>query len=76
MIHHDVDFYGKHTKSQIFLHEPGFEPGAAGWEARMLPLKYAAPNYSKDFASQVKFQSNQPFIDLFAASAIRKKLIA
>ena len=25
--------------------EPGFEPGAAGWEARMLPLFFAAPSY-------------------------------
>ena len=23
--------------------EPGFKPGVAGWEARMLPLRYAAP---------------------------------
>ena len=26
--------------------EPGFKPGAAGWEARMLPLCYATPQRS------------------------------
>ena len=26
--------------------EPGFESGAAGWEARMLPLCYAAPLFT------------------------------
>ena len=28
---------------EIILAEPGFEPSAAGWEARMLPLPYTAP---------------------------------
>ena len=32
----------KQSREEITA-EPGFEPGAAGWEARILPLCYAAP---------------------------------
>ena len=28
---------------------PGFEPGAAGWEARILPLCYAAPTNEESY---------------------------
>ena len=31
------------SKEKKLLAELGFEPGAGGWEARMLPLCYAAP---------------------------------
>ena len=31
------------SRAETILPEPGFKPGAAGWEARMLPLSYTSP---------------------------------
>ena len=38
----DLNPVHKLSKKKI-LAEPGFKPGAAGWEAKMLPLCYTAP---------------------------------
>ena len=37
------------SKEKKITTVPGFEPGVAGWEARMLPLCYAASRMLSDF---------------------------
>ena len=48
-----VNFF-KYNSSEKFLGTRSFGPGAAGWEARTLPMCYAAPKKTTKFLPQLR----------------------
>ena len=46
-----------HNVMRKFSAKPGFEPGAPGWEARILPLCYAAPLDSHLDLTGIEFEA-------------------
>ena len=73
-----INFFRKNL-SEKFLGMPRIKPGAAGWEARTLPLSYAAPQRSKKLIVlswyKVRLLKEEAWTNHFLDAGLQKALV-